>query len=51
VTRTDGEWVFNRQDVGQISLPAGPSTLKIEIADRNGQDVMQLEKIVLTKAH
>jgi alpha-L-fucosidase len=51
VSKTDGEWVFNHQDVGQLTLPAGPSTVKIEIADRNGQDVMQLEKIVLAKAH
>jgi alpha-L-fucosidase len=48
VGQTNGEWVFGEQEIGRIALPAGASTVKIEIADRNGQDVMQLEKVVLT---
>ncbi len=49
VAKAEGEWVFSKLSVGELALPAGPSTLKIKIAGKDGQDVMQLERVTLQR--
>jgi proline racemase len=48
VTKTQGEWVFAQEPVGEIELPAGASTVKVQIAGKDGRNVMQLERLTLT---
>lgn len=48
VATTQGEWVFGRESIGEIQLPAGRSTVKVQIAGRDGRSVMQLERLTLT---
>jgi alpha-L-fucosidase len=48
VAHTQGEWVFGHESIGEIELPAGVSQVKVQIAGKSGQDVMQLEGLTLT---
>ncbi len=49
VTKASGEWVFGQDQIGELALPAGASTVKIKIAGKEGRDVMQLERLTLQR--
>ncbi len=44
---TGGDWVFKTFPVGELQLKAGEQTLQVKIKPA-GQEVMQLEKVILT---
>lgn len=47
IENTGGDWVFKPFNAGELTLPAGPHTLKVSTNVR-GVEAMQLEKITLT---
>ncbi len=47
VKNASGDWVFSEDSIGELELPAGKSQVKVKIAGKDGQNVMQLERVTL----
>ncbi|MDX2267119.1 MAG: alpha-L-fucosidase [Bryobacter sp.] len=47
IVNTGGEWVFQSQSLGTLSLAAGEQTLQVKSASAVGLDGVTLEKVVL----
>jgi len=49
VKKAEGEWVFHKEVLGDLTLPAGAATVKVKLQtkDKGGVDVMQLESLRL----
>lgn len=48
VQNTDGDLVFKRFEIGEISLGSGEQTLQVKPAAKGGVEAMRLEQVILT---